>query len=142
MTPLLLASVLFLTDPMILEHEATYSVCQESKQLSDLEREQIVAKMHLAIIRMYSRLDKAEEISSYITDVNAKKLIKDALTGAIFGIGGKTPYSVVIGGFLGTIAHLSGHVYDAVWLTIDTIKDANSYAQIADDLQERLWMDE
>ena len=48
----------------------------------------------------------------------------------------------MIGGFLGTIAPLSGHVYDAVWLTIDTIKDANSYAQIADDLQERLWMDE
>jgi hypothetical protein len=111
-------------------------------RLSDQERERIYNECQFAIKKMYRFMDKADREAQKIACIDVREATVSAVEGAICGLGGRTPYSVVIGGCLGALARIGGDSFRHFIACADYVEQAEMYAMIADDLQERLWRDE
>jgi len=145
MFSVMLASSLLVTSPVsydetVFDYE-TNSYYDEMS-LSDKERQRIHRECAFAINKMYACLDRANREASMITDINIRDCTQAAIEGAICGLAGRNVYSVVIGGCLGTMAHIGGNGYRHFHRSRDHVHQAEKYALIADELQERLWRDE
>ena len=110
-------------------------------RLSERERAKIHEKCKFAIQKMYRRLDLAEREARQIKDINIRNITVGIIEGAIGGLSGRSPYTVIVGGCLGALARVSGDAYVHFRNSKDHLQDAEEYARIADDLQERLWRD-
>jgi hypothetical protein len=109
--------------------------------LSPQERDRIHQECKFAIKKMYSCMEMAEREARKITNVDIREATIGAIEGAVCGLGGRSPYTVIIGGCLGALARISGDSYRHFVQSKDFVRDAQAYARIADDLQERLWRD-
>lgn len=109
--------------------------------LSDMERDKIWNEAHRAIQRMYNAMDKADEEASKITDVNIESATKAAIAGAVGGLSTRNPYGVVITCCLNTIGSIAGDSYWHFREAKRYVREAEYYAKLADELQERLWRD-
>ena len=123
-------------------YEASRTMYHLEMHLSDCERNKIMREIEFAINRMYGCLDCAEFEASMIADVDLREGAIGAIEGAIAGLGGRSPYTVVIGGCLGALSRLAGNSCRHYMRSRDYVEDARTYAKIADKLQERLWRDE
>lgn len=127
--------------PNAIDYEASISMHQHNMVIGQKERDRIWQEIHLAVIRMRSCLSNADREASKITDVNIRRMTKSAIQGAIGGLAGRTPYTVIIGGCYGALAHIGGEAYSHFMKSRDHVQEAEVYARIADQLQKRLWLD-
>ena len=111
-------------------------------RLTYQERERIWNEMQFAIIRMFSSMEEAEKETAKILCPDVRETTKAVIQGAIGGLAGRSPYSVVVGACLGALAHISGEAYVHFNNACDYVENAKYWAWVADTLQDRLWMDE
>ena len=133
---------LCLIQPSLTDFNASASMHQSEMKLSDSERDKIFRQIQFAIQKMNTCMNKADSEASKITDLDIRSTTKAAIQGCICGLGGRSPYAVVVGGCLGALSHIGGEAYDHFCRCRDYIKDAEYYAYEADRLQEKLWRDE
>lgn len=140
---LLSASVLATPlDQIQIDYDASSMVHGYEMRLSQDERDRIYQEIHFAVKKMNYYLKKADSEASKIKDVSIRDATVGAIEGAIAGLSGRTPYAVVIGGCLGALGHIAGNGYYHFSRSRDYLREAESFAYIADELQERLWRDE
>lgn len=123
-------------------YDASQLMHSHEMYLSDYERDRIYRECLYWTERMYANLHEAERQALHIYDVDIREATVGAIEGAVCGMQGKTPYTVVIGGLLGAMARISGEAYRHWVDSKDYIQYAESCAKRADALQERLWRDE
>ena len=124
-----------------MDYETSTEMHAHSANLSRQERDRIFNTAQFAIKKMYICLDDADREASRITDVDIRQTTKSIVQGAICGLGGRTPHSVILGGCLGALSHVGGEAYEHFMRCRDHVYDAKYYAHEADRLQEILWMD-
>ena len=128
--------------PAPTELQASAHMHAHSCSLSEQERTLIWNKTQFAVKKMYIALDYAEKEADKIKDINTRDLTKAAIQGAIGGLSGRSPYTVVICGCLAALSHIGGEAYDHFMNAREFIHDANYYAHEIDRLQRELWLDE
>lgn len=111
------------------------------RSMTQSERDRIWNEIHFAVKKMNSCMNRAEREVQQIYDIDVRDATFAVIEGAICGLGGGTAYSVVIGGCLGGLARIGANSHAHFRRAQDHVRDAESYAMIADDLQERLWRD-
>ena len=142
-TPLQSIDSIQAIDPIdSIDFHASRTMHMHKMHLSDQERQKIWQELNLCTMKMRRLLERADYEASQITDVNIREATKGAIQGAIFGIGGKTVYSIVIGGCLSALAYIGGEAFSHFCRAKDLVREAEFYAREADRLQERLWRDQ
>lgn len=107
-------------------------------RLTDEQRQNIWIRIHFAIKKMYYWLEEAEKEAGQITDVDMRELMVAAVKGAIAGTSTRNPYAVAISAGLAVIAEQADCSLRH-WLNArDCLREAEYYADVADDLQEKL----
>ena len=86
-------------------------------------------------------LDEADREASKIKDVDIRSTTKAVIQGCICGLASKNCYAIAVAGCLNGLADIAGNSYDHFVRAKDYVYDAERYAEIADELQERLWRD-
>lgn len=87
-------------------------------------------------------LDKADGEAAKIKDVDIEGATRAAIAGAITGLSTRSGYGVVISTCLNTLGAIAGDSYSHFRAAKGHVRDAQYYAERADELQERLWRDE
>lgn len=130
--------------PMAIDVDYAASEMTHTHQMGLLpaERDKIRRECELAIQKMYGCLNQAEDRAWQIVNIDVRSATVGAIEGAIAGLSGRTPYTVIMGGLLGALARIGGDAYIHFEIARDLVKSAQRYAEIADELQERLWRDE
>lgn len=128
--------------PAQVDYQSSLQMHAHKLKMSPQERDRIFREIQFAIKKMNICMDNADREASKITDIDIRQTTKAVIQGAICGLGGRSPYSVVIGGCLGALSHVGGEAYDHFVRSRDHVRDAEYYAYEADRLQEKLWMDD
>ena len=111
-------------------------------ELTDQERNRMWNEIHFCIKKMNGCLDNADREAAKITKVDIEQATRAAIAGAVTGIATKSAYGVVISTCLNTFGTIAGDSYAAFKRSRSYVKDAQYYAERADELQEALWRDE
>ena len=109
--------------------------------LSDDERDLIRRNCEFAIKKMMLLMEKSNSAAWKIDDIEVRDAMVAAIEGAIAGLAGKSPYTVIVGGCLGAIGKIGGDMYLHYSFSKEYLEEAKLYAGCADRLQERLWRD-
>lgn len=133
-----LASIIIITSPV---SQPDYTQDVVEMRLSDKERSDLYLECHFAVKKMYSCMNQSEIEAGKIKDIDLRLATEGAIEGAICGLSGRTPYSVVIGACLGSLAKIGGDSYRRFCISRDYVYDAEAYAKIAEEIEERLWRD-
>lgn len=136
----LLASTMILCAPVdCYEYEIDPATQME---LNDKERNRIWNEIHFCIKKANLCLDAADREAAKITKVDIEQATRAAIAGAITGMATKSTYGVVISTCLNTLGSIAGDSYAAFKASKSCVRDAQYYADRADELQEKLWRDE
>jgi len=134
-----IASTLFLYAPLTAQEIYQPEICYS---LTNEERDRIWMEMHFCIKKMHYCLENAEREASYITNIDIEQATRAAITGAITGLTTRNIYGVAISVCLNTLGTIAGDFYIGFRNARDYVRSAEYFARRADELQERLWMDE
>jgi ribonuclease HII len=110
--------------------------------LTQEQRNKLYNEIHFCIKKMNACLDKADAEAAKIKDVDIESATRAAIAGAITGLSTRSGYGVVISTCLNTLGAIAGDSYSHFKASKGHVRDAQYYAERADELQERLWRDE
>lgn len=123
------------------DYTASESMYLNHAGLSQQERQQIWNKMHFAVKKMNYYMSQASREAQQITNVNVREATIAAIEGAICGLAGSSPASVICCGCFGALARIGGDACRHFLRSKDYVREAEIWARVADELQERLWRD-
>ena len=113
-----------------------------NRALTEEERDKIWREIHFTVQKMKFSLIQAEYFAKKIHEFDQKEAAVAAIQGAILGLSGGSPYSVIISSCLNTLAQIAGKKYCCYKKAKDYVLEAEFFAYHADELEERLWRDE
>jgi len=142
MSVMLATALVCSPDAFEVDNAASQMTHAYQMSLSAQERDRIWRECHFAVQKMNREMEQAEREARQITNVDIREATIGAIEGAVCGLSGYSPYTVVVGGCLGALARIGGDSYRHFARSKDHVRDAESYARIADALQERLWRDQ
>jgi hypothetical protein len=124
-----------------IEHPTQYAIyAQQKPPLTEKQREFLFAKIHFAYKKVEIFTEMAKEEAKLILNYNTKRIVLDAIAGAIVGIQGGSPASVVISSCLAIIAGAATEATDHWIKSYEYMQEARTYAIIAEDAEIELLM--